>query len=203
MGDRGLLDHVERVGRLDGELVVARRQVLVRWPETHGSKSRPSSEQANVTSGWFASNVKVAVRSAVVDSGAESSVVVGGPITVHVYDAGRRVRVRRLGEVDRAHEQRVLAGLEPGQVVRRLAAVEVGAVERALERRVRLVGGEREDRGRVGQDLGGRAGHDRRLGRRRVDDRPLVTAGSAVDEQERLGRLDRERVGQARARGPS
>jgi hypothetical protein len=57
-------------------------------PETQGSKSSPSREHANVVSGWSASNVNVAVRASVVASGADSSVVVGGPITVHVRDAG-------------------------------------------------------------------------------------------------------------------
>ena len=58
------------------------------WPDTHGSKSSPSIEQANVTLGWLASNVNVALRSNVVAAGVVSRVVVGAPITVHVWDAG-------------------------------------------------------------------------------------------------------------------
>ena len=54
-------------------------------PETHGSKSSPSIEQPNVTFGWLAAKVKVALR---LERGRRpgpcSSVVVGGADTVHV-----------------------------------------------------------------------------------------------------------------------
>jgi hypothetical protein len=61
-------------------------------PELHGSASAPSSEQPKVTPGWLALKVKVALVSLVLASGSRGGpvwiVVVAGPTTSHVYDAG-------------------------------------------------------------------------------------------------------------------
>ena len=107
----------------------------------------------------MAVKVKVALVLLTEPVGPAVMVVSGATVsTVHVRDAGVRVRVA--GGVGRAHCERVRALREAGVAGR--ARAEGGAVERALERRAGLGGGEGERRaGAV--DRAARAGGDRRV----------------------------------------
>ena len=121
-----------------------------------------------VTPVWLAVQLKVALVLVVVVRRSRAGtlaviVVSAGPTTVQVKSTGRRVDVQ--ARVDRAHEQRVRAGLEAaelGRVLRRRGARAAHCgiadrVERALEGHAGLVAGEGEERRQVDVDLGRRA----------------------------------------------
>ena len=119
-------------------------------------------------------------------SGAE----VSGSDTVQVVVAGVASTVA--GEVDRAHREGVRAGSQPGEGHRRGARGERRTVERALEG-ARLVGGERQRRGRRGRRPGRRLG-ERRDGCHGGGDGPLPLGPLHLHVARGVGRPDREDV---------
>ena len=121
---RGLFDHVVLVGALDLELVLAGRQVVDRV----GGAARHRVEAVERAAEGHVLLVRLEL---------EGRAALGGLRGRPGQDRGRRradhgpvvlcggpVGVRRVGQVDRAHEQRVRAGLQAGEVGGVVALVE-------------------------------------------------------------------------------